>query len=302
MKKVSNGGIEYFVIDRIVEIQNQMLRLLKIVDNICREKNLQYFLDGGTAIGAYRHGGFIPWDDDLDICLLKNDYLKLVNVLRGMDRSKFFLFDYNQNLHPATFFGEKVSFFSCSDNKNFHIYPIKIDIIPLNVIENTEYILKENRLYRELSNYLFMGSCNIEFERDVLALFEQEFNNDKRKFMSFYNLKYGLCDVTENVLLARPSMNFSTSRLYNYNEIFPLKSIAFSGVNSFVPATDKWLKDIYGDYMSLPKLEDRKPEAATVKDASNVDLLYKHLIDKHEKTILQKLLFFVEANFFVKYK
>lgn len=300
MKRINNSGIEYFIIDRIGEIQEQMLKLLKIVDNICCENSLQYFLDGGTAIGAYRHGGFIPWDDDLDICMLKSDYLKLVEILKRMDRSKYFLFDYDQNLHPASFFGEKVSFFSCSDSKKYHIYPIKIDIIPLNVIENSKSSLRENRLFRELSNYLFMGNCNSEYSQEILTLYEGKFDSDTKKFMSFYNLNYGLCDINENVVLARPSMTFSTPRVYTYNEMFPLKSIAFCDLESYVPATDIWLKDIYGDYMSFPKLGDRKPEAAMVKNAHNAEILYRYLTNKNKKTLIQKIMFAATASLYVK--
>lgn len=300
MYKVSSDGIEYYTIDRIKDIQDQMLRLLRIVDSICRENNLQYFLDGGSAIGAYRHSGFIPWDDDLDITLLKPDYIKLVDILKRLDRTKYFLFDYEQELHPAAFLGEKVPFFSCADNKKRHIYPIKLDISPLNLVEDSEQCIKENRVFRELSNLLFFGDCSDAYRNQVEDLFERRFGNERKRFMKYYNFQYGLYLNYENAVLARPSMFYSTPKVYPYRDVFPLQEITFEGMKTYVPATDVILKEIYGDYMKLPSVEDRRPEAQRVLEARNVEVLYKYLIDKSPKTLLQKVIFSLEANLLCK--
>lgn len=300
MFKTSNNGIEYYSIDRLQDIQNQMLNLLRIVDKICRDNGIEYFLDGGTAIGAYRHSGFVPWDDDLDLSMLKTDYLKLIDILKSMDRSKYFLFDYNLDLQPCAFFGERVPFFSCENDKYGKIYPIKIDFRPLNIIENSERSIKENRVLRELSNYIFMGKINERFRNEALDLFSQRFNNDRKKFISFYNTQYGLYPDIANARLAHPYMEFSSNRTYLYEELFPLKEIEFEGLKSFVPSTDIMLTEVYGDYMQLPNMEGRKPEAARVVDAWNPDPLYKYLIDKRSKNRLQIMFFNIEASLFCK--
>ena len=61
--------------------QIEMLDLLSFIDRICKENNLRYWLDSGTLIGAVRHGGFIPWDDDIDICMPKNDARRLKEIM-----------------------------------------------------------------------------------------------------------------------------------------------------------------------------------------------------------------------------
>lgn len=53
--------------------QLRMLELLIFLDGVCRENKLTYWLDSGTLIGAARHGGFIPWDDDIDVCMMRKD-------------------------------------------------------------------------------------------------------------------------------------------------------------------------------------------------------------------------------------
>jgi lipopolysaccharide cholinephosphotransferase len=57
-----------------------MLRLLKVLDAVCAQEGLSYWLDGGTLLGAVRHGGFIPWDDDVDVKMPLEDYRRLVEI------------------------------------------------------------------------------------------------------------------------------------------------------------------------------------------------------------------------------
>ncbi|MGI5172154.1 LicD family protein [Treponema sp. OMZ 840] len=66
--------------DPLRQAQLVMLRLLKIFDAICTKHGLTYWLDGGTLLGAVRHKGFIPWDDDLDVCMPLEDYEKYKNL------------------------------------------------------------------------------------------------------------------------------------------------------------------------------------------------------------------------------
>ena len=63
--------------------QLKMLEMLKYVDELCRKHDIPYYLSGGTLLGAVRHQGFIPWDDDLDIILMKKDFRRLLKVLRN---------------------------------------------------------------------------------------------------------------------------------------------------------------------------------------------------------------------------
>lgn len=69
--------------------QKELLRILKFVAGVCEEHHLQWWLDSGTLLGAARHKGFIPWDDDIDIALMRDDYLKLEKILCEMNSEEF---------------------------------------------------------------------------------------------------------------------------------------------------------------------------------------------------------------------
>lgn len=73
------------------DIQHRLMAVMIELDKICNDNNIPYILTGGNVLGAVRHGGFIPWDDDIDIALLKDDYKRLISILRNYNSSKYIL-------------------------------------------------------------------------------------------------------------------------------------------------------------------------------------------------------------------
>ena len=79
--------------DKILHAVKQLeLQILEEVDRICRKNNIEYSISGGTMLGAIRHGGFIPWDDDIDIELTAKNYDRLIKACKkDLDKEKYFL-------------------------------------------------------------------------------------------------------------------------------------------------------------------------------------------------------------------
>ena len=68
------------------ESKSIMLKMMDAVDDLCMENNIKYFLHAGTLLGAVRHKGFIPWDDDIDIALLGDEYEKFLDMMRNQTK------------------------------------------------------------------------------------------------------------------------------------------------------------------------------------------------------------------------
>lgn len=75
----------------MTELQNRLLDMLKWFDRYCRDHQLKYYAVGGTLLGAVRHNGFIPWDDDIDLAMPREDYNQLNKLLGGKKEATFFL-------------------------------------------------------------------------------------------------------------------------------------------------------------------------------------------------------------------
>lgn len=75
------------------KLQLRLLDMLNYIDSVCRKNNIHYWISSGTALGAIRHGGFIPWDDDADIELLKPDYKRLIEALKRDNHPRYKLQD-----------------------------------------------------------------------------------------------------------------------------------------------------------------------------------------------------------------
>ena len=73
----------------ICDVQTRILDVMKYIDALCRKNGIVYYIMGGTALGAVRHGGFIPWDDDLDIFMTPKEYAKFKNAMEQDANPKF---------------------------------------------------------------------------------------------------------------------------------------------------------------------------------------------------------------------
>lgn len=132
---VSTPDFDYYSVQGLEKLKNEMLRLLAIIDNVARENNIKYWIDGGSLIGVIRHNGMIPWDDDLDISMLKDDYLLLIEKLSEYceeHHDAYLFYKSPQNYHVCNYFASRNVFFRTEGSTL--LIPIKVDIRPVNCV------------------------------------------------------------------------------------------------------------------------------------------------------------------------
>ena len=277
-KLVNNGKIDYYVIDRMDEVKAEMLRLLKVVDEICRDKGLKYWIDGGTLIGAVRHQGFIPWDDDIDISMLKADYDILIRELESGKYSKerketLWFFGDNRNEHCCNYLCSQLNIFGRSKG-SFGLVPIKLDIRPVNVIKNDKESLELNSELREIANEWI-------FNKKVKNLTDRSMHFQKmtkEEFLKFYNEEYGF-ERDDNSILALPYYEFANEGFLSKDIFDKVIEWQFDSITTFIPIKyDEYLRTFYGDYMQLPQVENRVPAQ------------YEYIIFKSKSSIINEMI------------
>ncbi|NDV93715.1 LicD family protein [Dysgonomonas sp. 521] len=238
-------------------LQLKMLDILSTVAAICDRHNIPYWISGGTLLGAMRHGGFIPWDDDIDIELLLPDYKRLLKILPGelpddlylqtpKEKSYRLLFSKVRDRHSIVHSEEE-------DMAGYKEKGVFIDIFP------------EERSYRWMKNIVdfFYGRAFRRLKRGrpfhSLKYF-YEYTVSLLLYPIGGVLKYtarGLCAITkpDNIL---HSYGIGNSTNHNAAYMFPVSKVFFEGKEFSAPKEpDTYLKKQYGDYTLIPPKEKR---------------------------------------------
>lgn len=249
----------------ISEIQKGSLEILKIVSEVCKKLELTFFLAYGTLIGAVRHHGFIPWDDDIDIMMPRKDYELLINYFHINSQKLYPLKIINMdNEEKYPYMITRVideRFIICEKNINEYGLGLFIDIYPLDGVGNNKKenkkILKKTRLY--LSSICLFIPENIKIRylqklkrrilRTVLKrkgkkYFMQKLNNFV-KSRDYDKYKYIGCIIWEN-------------DCYEKSLVEKTMLMKFEDAEFPVPiGYHEMLTQIYGNYMELPPENER---------------------------------------------
>ena len=234
-------------------LQLRMLEMLKYIDKICQDNDITYWLSSGTCLGAVRHGGFIPWDDDVDIEMLEPDYKKLCSILRNKTDSPYVLQDYNSDkeyVQPFAKLREKGSV--VQEDNDFYKWAkyqgIYIDIFCIGP-SSSKFVWKVCASLWGRSIWKCPGIKNRWLRRGILALFY--FVYKQLLFPPIIYItklkKYGIYRHCLGVRF--PKERFE-------EDVKEIKYINFEDTILPIPmGYDHYLTHLYGDYMNIPDTE-----------------------------------------------
>ena len=255
------------------KLQMADVLLLKIFDSICSKYNIGYWLDGGTLLGSVRHKGFIPWDDDIDIGMLREDYNKIINILQKELPEDLF------EINEGKGFFRKVIRIIFKDS------PIQIDIWPYDKYYKDK--VSEEEMIKLKQNILFCYNKFWEtFSHDKICVGECPFPREEiSKFTEKYILN-GNKPLEDKPIIFRGAEAWLGDRcVYDYEDIFPLKRTQFEGVNLLVPnKPEGFLDKYYGEYMQLPDFNMQILGHSNINEKlSSIDNKMKKLKEFYDK-------------------
>lgn len=242
------------------KMQLRMLEMLKYIDKVCTENSIPYWLSSGTCLGAVRHEGYIPWDDDCDIEMLDNDYNRFVRIIEN-DTSCPYKIQTRRN-DPGYFltFGKlrdqksEIKEGNASDKTSYLYNGLYIDIFTMVPSNSRRLSIFISQIFfhlyikgARLSGNLLKRIWNGLLMTGIIAP------------LSFIN-RIG----ANNRLRHKNPGGFPWERLKS--DIFPIKRIKFEDANLCIPNNcDNYLKRIYGNYMDLPDLNKISKHTAELK-------------------------------------
>lgn len=250
------------------EIHEGLLELLKYFDSFCRKNNLTYFLSGGTLLGAIRHKGFIPWDDDADVMMPRADYNKLLNLsndISGKLELKSLENDSNWE-YPFAKLNDTTTI--VDDEYRSAQHGIFLDIFPIDHLPDDIKVQKKIVKEIKMLDVLRGSSSKKKFKPEEKYVFLKKMVSKyaNSKGSSYYAKKMDkyVRNLNESNVLSKTNGAILVPN-YGIREFLPIGtfddaiSTPFEDTELSVPKNYKtYLESLYGDYHKLPSEDQRK--------------------------------------------
>lgn len=255
-------------ISSLEEIQKIELDILQEIDNVCRKNKLTYYLAGGTLLGAIRHKGMIPWDNDIDISMPREDYNTLLSIWGSVCKKEYYkvrTFGQNNYYIPFAKIEDRRTLLKQNNSSDSSEIGLFVDIFPIDAYGSDINIAKKTIAY--INNTCGrITRAGADYENISLL------SNCKQLFWKLFYSIVGKKRAYDSAL--KPLQDFDKKTSKYVASTFGLRrekelmdktlfestiEVEFEGHKYFAPiGYDAYLKAMYGDYRVLPSVQDRK--------------------------------------------
>lgn len=252
----------------INDIQKIELELLVEFKKICEHNNINFFLDGGTLLGAIRHHGFIPWDDDVDVIIPRRDYNKLLNLSPQISNSRIKLLSFNYVNDYYNPFAKLVDLRTRKILMGVQQYKdagINIDIFPLDGMPDDELVANKNFAIIKFYQSIWWNAISKPMENFVwYRKIPKKIINCLSKIIGYrFPLKkidtliskidYESSKFVGSYISGKGTRSRIEKDVFDTSIIVEFEGESFTAPSGF----HKYLTKIYGNYMELPPIEQR---------------------------------------------
>ncbi len=269
------------------QLRSIQMMIFKDIQYVCEKYNLICMLGGGSVLGAIRHGGFIPWDDDMDLNMYRDDYDKFVEVFDKEFSDKYELFVPDGKHRVSNLFLKvslKGTLLQEAHENDFMKKGVSIDVFPIENASNHAFIRKIKGAFANLYKYIVISTFLHQSQIKDNPYYSSNTMSEKivsfivkvtGKILSFrsYEVWYNKYDRFVQLNKKTSYVTVPTGRKQYNGEVqpssvyFPVHETQFEDINVKVPHDyDTYLSNLYGNYMEIPPVEKREKHYYTVLD------------------------------------
>lgn len=258
--------------EELAKLKKIEIEILKTLIDVCDQLGIEYFADGGTCLGAIRHGGFIPWDDDIDVGMTRTDYERFLKEAPALLPENYILqTPHNEKNSPFVFSKVRVNGtefieYSCRGIKMHH--GVYVDIFPYDEMANDLQQAQKDYKRCKMRSRLFGW-------RQLPRTYQPPVGMMARLQAIIRKILHTVLQVVPASFLLRRvdavrmkyygkdtgwlGKSFESKLVRHKREtIFPTKKWTFEGLQINIPGDhDQYLTNLYGDYMTFPPEEER---------------------------------------------